>query len=279
MQPIIYESALNWLSKGFYLLPIQPNTKKQAHGFGLHQQRITNALEAKRYFHENLSRFNLAVIAPEGSFILDFDDWNLYLSWLRSVKVFDDRITTSYTEITPNNGAHVFLSGQIPNGIQLIDHVEIKRVVLVAPSIVDGRDYEVMLDSKIYSGSLDACFFPLSKSPAPMPAAAAIGPTEQRRFLVPGTKTGKKLETIKSSFTVSNLMKKYFPKTILSGRGRYLTACCPFHQETEASFWIDTEKNIFGCHACKVKGDVINFFAMVNHIGNPEAIAKMGESL
>lgn len=274
-----YESALIWLDKGFHLLPIQPGTKKQANGFGLHQQRITTAQESKRYFYENLSRFNLAIVAPENSFVLDFDNWDLYLDWLRKVKVFDDGITMSYTEITPNDGAHVFLSGQIPNGIRLIDHVEIKRVVLVAPSIVDGRNYEIMMDSKIYSGSLDACFYPLTKSPATMTAPAAAGPTEQRRFLVPGTKTGKKLETIKSSFTISNLMGKYFPKTTIKGHGKYLTACCPFHKDTKDHFWIDTEKNIFGCHVCKVKGDVINFFAMVNHIGNPEAIIKMSEAL
>lgn len=277
MTLIIYESALDWLGKGFHLLPIQPGTKKQAQGFGLYQKQITNAQEAKQYFFDELSRFNLAVVAPEGKLILDFDDWDLYLTWLRFVKRFDDRITTSYTEITAHNGAHVFLSGQTPNGIQLVEHAEIKKIVLVAPSIVDGRDYEVMQDGAIYSGSLDACFFPLSKRPLTVAAPALVHAAAMRSL--PVTKTGQKLAAIKSSFTVANLMKKYFPKTILSGRGKYLTACCPFHQETEASFWVDTEKNIFGCHACRVKGDVINFYALVNHMGNPEAIAKMAEAL
>lgn len=274
----VYESALTWLNRGFFLLPIQPGTKKQAAGFGSHQQQIKTEQEAKRYFYKNLSRFNLAVVAPEGSFILDFDNWDIYLEWLRFVKKFDDKITTSYTEITPNDGAHVFLSGPIPNGIKLIDHVEIKRVVLVAPSIVDGRHYDIMRDAGIYSGSLDACFFSLRKSTDAMPAPVA-GYTAQRSFSSAGGSLLKKLDAIKSAYNIPDLMKKYFSKTAMQGRGRYLTACCPFHEEKEPSFWIDVEKNIFGCHACKVKGDVINFFALANHIGNPDAISKMAEAL
>lgn len=273
----IYESALNWLGKGYHVLPIQPGTKKQATGFGLHQKRITNAQEARQYFFDDFSRYNFAVIAPEGSFILDFDDWNIYLSWVRFVKRFDDRITTSYTEITPNDGAHVFLSGQIPFGIQLIDHVEIKRIVVVAPSIVDGREYEVLHDGGIYSGSLDACFFPLSKSPPPFPAADAVPAAPRAKTQIVNSRS--KIEAIKANFSIPHLMKEYFPKTTLHGHGKFLTACCPFHEETEPSFWINTEKNIFGCHACKVKGDVINFFALVNHMENGAAITKMAEAL
>lgn len=277
MTLLIYESALDWLGKGYHLLPIQPGTKKQATGFGLHQKQITNAQEAKQYFFDELSRFNLAVVATEGSFILDFDNWDLYESWLRFVKRFDDKITTSYAEITVNNGAHVFLRGEIPNGIQLVEHVEIKRVVLVAPSIVDGREYEVIHGGEIYSGPLDACFFPLSKSPLTVATGTAATAAPRAKTQIVNSRS--KIEAIKANFSILNLTKKYFPKTILRGRGKYLTACCPFHKETEPSFWIDTDKNIFGCHACKVKGDVINFFALVNGIDNPAAIAEMSEAL
>jgi hypothetical protein len=275
----IYESALNWLGMGYHVLPIQPGTKKQATGFGLHQKQIINAQEAKQYFYDEFSRYNLAVVAPEGSFVLDFDDWNLYLSWLRFVKKFEDRITTSYTEITPNNGAHVFLSGQIPFGIQLVDHVEIKRIVLVAPSTVNGIEYESMQGETIYKGSLDACFFPLSKSSPPFPVITGTATPAAQRMRTPLKNSQSKIDAIKANFSIVNLMKKHFPKTLLRGHGKFLTACCPFHKETEASFWINAEKNIFGCHACKVKGDVINFFALVNGIENKAAIVEMAEAL
>jgi hypothetical protein len=269
----MYESALNWLGKGFYLLPIQPGTKKQVRGFGLHQKRITNMQEASQWFNDH-SRFNLAVIAPEGKFIFDFDDWSLYLSWLRFVKKFCDAVTTSYTEITPNDGAHVFLSGQLPNKIQLVEHVEIKRAVLVAPSIVDNFEYEIISDGKIYSGSLDAALFPLSKSPS------AFAPDAIRRFAarvvsLPIRNPRSKLESIKLKISILDLMNEHFPKIILRGHGRFLTACCPFHKESEPSFWIDTERNLFGCHACKVHGDVINFFAQITGKTNNEAIEDL----
>jgi hypothetical protein len=271
----IYKAALDWLDKGFHLLPIQPNTKKQVAGFGLHQEHITNMQQAAQWFN-NLSRFNLAVVAQENSFILDFDDWGLYLVWVRFVKQFCGAVTASHTEITPNDGAHVFLSGQLPNQIQLVEHVEIKKVVLVAPSIV-GREYEIMLDGQIYSGSLDAALFPLSKTP-PHASRAARADDSKRP---PPNLARSKIDHIKATFSILALMNKHYPKTIFKGRGRFLSACCPFHKDTEESFYIDTERNLFGCHSsrCKAHGDVINFFARVHNLDNYKAIEEMSKRL
>jgi hypothetical protein len=271
----VYKAALDWLDRGFHLLPIQPGTKRQAQGYGLHQQHITNMQQAAHWFN-NLSKFNLAVIAPEDKFVIDFDDWGLYLWWVRFVKHFCNA-PSSYTEITPNDGAHVFINGQVPQTFSPIPHVEIKRVVLVAPSVLAGitTPYEVMIDGEIYSGSLDAVLFPLSKSPpqlAPASRAARVAPPNLAR-------SNNKLDRIKSKFSILDLMRKHHPKVALHGRGRYITACCPFHAEKESSFWIDTEKNLFGCHACKTHGDVINFFALVHHIENSKAIEEMSKAL
>ncbi len=264
-----YESALNWLGRGWHVLPIQPNTKKQVAGFGLRQSRITAPQEARAFFLESRARYNLAVIAPDDCFILDFDEWDVWTSWVSYVKALDPRLSQTYTEVTPNDGTHVFLQGRAPQGISLSPGVELKRVALVAPSSIDGITYDVLLDYPISAGSLEVCFFPLSQDPIIEPSQPS-----PRKVSVP--QRGGKVQAIKSKYAILELFKASYPQVALRGRGRFLSACCPFHKETEPSFWIDTERNLFGCHACKVAGDVINFYALTHGITNSEAIKRMG---
>src|SRR5690606_15569375 len=102
----IYESALNWLGKGFHLLPIQPGSKKQVQGFGIHLSRITNARQAMEFFRDTY--FNLAVIVPDDYFVIDFDDESIFYQFLKSTP---ESIHNTYTETTPNFGAHLFFRG------------------------------------------------------------------------------------------------------------------------------------------------------------------------
>lgn len=282
----MYKSALEWLGKGFHLLPIQPNTKKQVHGFGLHQSRITNIQQAARWWKDQ--PFNLAVIVPDNKFIIDFDDWGIYTYWLKNVS---ETIAHTYTEITPNHGAHVFLSGTVPPTFKPIKHVEIKRVVLVAPSRIDQSDYEKIFDGDIVSRPIEESLFPLSKSPLSEPVRYPIaisGGTDVNIAKNGGTDRHAKnddgrskslLASIKAKFSILELMQAEFPKIEVLGKSRFVTACCPFHEEKEPSFWIDTERNLFGCHACKVRGDVINFYAFAHHLDNEKAISQMSRML
>ncbi len=270
MTIIAYKSALEWLGKGFPLLPIQPDTKKQVNGFGLHQSRITNIQQAAQWWKDQPTNYNLAVVTPQDKFIIDFDDWGIYLYWLKQVP---EVVAHTYTEITPNNGAHVFLSGTVPPNFKPIKHVEIKRVVLVAPSRVNGIEYEVYFDDGIQTAQDEISLSPLSKSPLSEPAQRP-GPVTTNR--VPNS--GSLLDAIKAKYSILELMRTHFPKIKILGRGRFVTSCCPFHEEKEPSFWIDTERNLFGCHACNVRGDVINFYAFVHHLDNDTAISQMSRS-
>lgn len=268
-----YSSALDWLGRGWTLLPIMPGTKYKARNFGRHLARLVDPGQAAEYFQESSVRWNLGVVAPDDGFILDFDDWGVYLDWVRYVKCFDERIVKSYTEITPNDGAHVFLRGEIPHGFQPVDGVEVKHDVVVAPSVVEGREYEVLHDGSIYRGSLDACFFSLSRTwfnslPGWTPSMG-----------VSLVDVSTRLDKVKSSLAIYDLMKKYYPKIDLRGRpgSPFVAGRCPFHQAKTPSscFWINTQKNIFGCHSCKARGDVINFYALCNRIDNSQAVKEL----
>lgn len=263
----IYISALDWLGRGFSLLPVIPGTKYIVKGFEI-ATAIKDQAVAARYFRDSLDPFNLAVVSPAGTHILDFDDWDLYLRWLRFVKPFDDSMTRTYTELTPAGGVHVFLSGDIPPGYRCRKGCEIKRHSLVAPSVLASGRYEVFADLPIYQGSLDAVFFFLSE-----PC------TDQSAVLLPlpGPRPGTlgRIDQIKGRLPIVEMFKSYYPKATLKQRGVFYNCLCPFHADKNPSFWLNSKLNIFGCHTCKARGDVINLYALIRDIDNEQAIKDL----
>ena len=55
-------------------------------------------------------------------------------------------------------------------------------------------------------------------------------------------------------------------------------AKCPFHEDANPSFWVDTEKQLCGCFSgCTAKPlDVVNLYARLNNLSNQEAIRQLG---
>ena len=54
---------------------------------------------------------------------------------------------------------------------------------------------------------------------------------------------------------------------------------CPFHFETEPSFYVHPEKKIFKCFGCGEGGDVVKFLARVKGISQVDALAELLEEL
>jgi len=58
--------------------------------------------------------------------------------------------------------------------------------------------------------------------------------------------------------------------------GRWYVARCPFHDDANPSFWIDTERGMCGCRKCNIKEmDAVNLYARLNGLSNNEAIREM----
>lgn len=280
--------ALAWLALGFHLVPLQPNTKKIIPGFGRWLRKITTRDEAIKWFGES-SRYNLGVVCNDNNFVLDFDDWNLYVRW---AKLSNEAYTTSYTEYSPNGGVHVFLNGDIVKGLKLIDGVEIKKTVTVFPSVIDGKPYTQAAYPNIFSGNVDDCFFLLSEPGTPtayLLRTKQINQTHetQNKKTIGG---GDKVSQIKKHLTVLDVLRQHAPSTYasLKGDGRFRSGLCPLHKgkgqngmEVNPSFWVDTENDIYGCHACRSHkpGDVINLYAEIKRVTVREAIQTLSESL
>jgi len=261
-------AARLWLSRGFDVLPIQPNSKRIFSGFGQYQNRLRTIAECVHWFGNEHTKNNMAVVCNGEDFIIDFDSFELYAAW---AKVADEKFTLSYTEYSPR-GVHVFLCGPLPAGLKLISGVEIKRVCLVAPSVVNGVSYESGF-GEIFPGELTNCFSSLSALFSP--SAAATSPAVARPH-----NQNDLIADIKSRVLCADVLWKFAPKTYesLRGAGRFRSARCPFHKagmEVKHSFWIDTELNLWGCHAESIRGDVINLYAKLTGKTNTEAIKDL----
>lgn len=258
------QTALAWLKRDFALLPVQPNSKKLVKGFGYYRSRVTTPEKVYQWFGEK-TLSNLAVCATQTSLILDFDDADLYTFW--AGKCADAART--YTERTPRGGYHVFAHvwGGDLKGLSPIKGVEFKRVALVYPSTVDGKQYA--------QGTGDLLKLDARRvlSPISEPVKITTPPRAEPR--------GKGILTqIKAAFDCLDLVRSADSTLKIYGSGRrFITVNCPFHEDKKPSFWIDTERNLWGCHACGVRGDVINLYARLNGLTVTQAIGEMREKL
>jgi hypothetical protein len=250
------------------VLPIQPGTKKIHGGFGPHKRVITSSDDIDLYFPDD-TKNNLAVVSRGREFILDFDDVAVYTVWIQSA---DQVYTGSYTEMSPR-GVHVFLAGDVPSGIRLVPGVEIKRVALVCPSVVDGKHYE-RTGGDIFRGDIDGALFSLTQPGTPTPHLLRTRQVEmqarvyRRQVERPSgerSSSASPVERIKQQYSVVDVFTRLSPtRDTLRGSGRWLSAKCPFHkngQEANPSFAIDTQRGFWMCHTCQAHGDVINLYA------------------
>jgi len=65
----------------------------------------------------------------------------------------------------------------------------------------------------------------------------------------------------------------------LKKAGREYKACCPFHNEKTASFWVSPEKQFYHCFGCGAHGTVLRFLMDHDHMDFPEAIEELAGRL
>jgi DNA primase len=80
-------------------------------------------------------------------------------------------------------------------------------------------------------------------------------------------------ESIKAATDIVGVIAGYGVQFKKSGRD--FVALCPFHTEQTPSFHVTPEKGLFHCFGCEAKGNVIQFVAMKEGIGEREAAVKL----
>ncbi len=65
----------------------------------------------------------------------------------------------------------------------------------------------------------------------------------------------------------------------LKKAGREYKACCPFHNEKNASFWVSPEKQFYHCFGCGAHGTVLRFLMEHDRMAFPEAVEELASRL
>ncbi len=65
----------------------------------------------------------------------------------------------------------------------------------------------------------------------------------------------------------------------LTKAGREHKACCPFHSEKTASFWVSPEKQFYHCFGCGAHGTALRFLMEYDHMSFPEAVEDLAGRL
>ena len=253
MEYELFFTALGWTMNGWGVLPCQPGSKSLVPGYGPYKGVIKSPGSVGFWFRERGA--NIAVVCPDDCIILDFDDAELYQLFCEQ----RPEAAASYTEFTPRGGAHVFLRvGKEYKLTTTLTGLEIKRVALVHPSIVNGLGYQITEGRPLLKiepkTALDGfCIVKWSNPPAEAVSHVQGLPRVQNKA------NFGRLAEVKAEWPILDYFTFFEPHLVLTGRGRFRSGLCPWHKDKRPSLWVDTVRDLWGCHGCKSSGDVINW--------------------
>ncbi|MBI4127105.1 DNA primase [Candidatus Peregrinibacteria bacterium] len=79
---------------------------------------------------------------------------------------------------------------------------------------------------------------------------------------------------IKSKLSIEDVVSAYVP---LKKAGKYLKACCPFHQEKTPSFHVNPERQIAYCFGCNKGGDMFQFIQEIEGLDFKGALELLAD--
>jgi DNA primase len=68
-------------------------------------------------------------------------------------------------------------------------------------------------------------------------------------------------------------------RVALKKAGREFKACCPFHDEKTASFWVSPDKQFYHCFGCGAHGTALGFLMEYDRLPFPEAVEDLATRL
>ncbi len=81
-----------------------------------------------------------------------------------------------------------------------------------------------------------------------------------------------RVQRIKDSVPLSSIVGERVP---LRGDSRWFRGCCPFHDDSTPSFWVNDEMGRYGCFGCDASGDVIGYLMAFEGCSFGEALDRL----
>lgn len=271
---LIY-SGLVWQNEGIATVPVQPRGKACLLPWRKYESSPPPRQLLYKWFGNGV--MNLAVICGSGNLLaLDFDSVENYQSWRTKAS----RLAETYTEITAR-GVHAFFIVDVPISKRFAECEALGagHLCVVAPSVHEtGHVYRpVDAGAPIIRTKTDDIFSILSDLPDVKPTrtnGTATKPIPQDRDDLIGK--------IKQRFPLSAYASTLTDLSPSGSGGRYFIGRCPLHDDDHPSFWVDAERDIWGCFAgCNggKPGDLLNLYSLVNRCSIAETIKQLAGDL
>jgi DNA primase len=82
------------------------------------------------------------------------------------------------------------------------------------------------------------------------------------------------IEKLKSSVDIVELVGRYVN---LQKSGSYYRGLCPFHNDTDPSFYVSPGKGFFHCFGCGASGDIISFYQKIEDLSFTDAVVQLAD--
>jgi hypothetical protein len=299
----LLDIALYWVKAGVSVIPIKFRDKrpdarllpKNSAGDAEWQEfqtRLPSQDELKRWFPTNLH--NLAIVTGwRNLVVVDFDDLGTYLKW-STWATRQGGMTRRIIEMTymvrTARGVHAYFRTAQPEQNRKLEGIDIKaRGGYV---LGEGSTHPTGVMYERHQQGSPACIEALSDI---LPAQFLIQKTQAAQPVSQVTHQPKILSDdpwqavmqvpdpsrdLVDELRQRHQIQSFFPDAEYSSSDkRWMVALCPFHQDKHPSFWIDTQRQICGCHSgCTSKAlDVINLYARLHGLSNRDAIFWMAK--
>lgn len=296
-------AAHYWKDRGIATIPISYRSKMPKVRWLTYTGQLPTDNELENWYAFDS---NIAVVAGWNDLvIIDFDDVSEYLKWqlwcgrtggLPLRVMLQSRLTQSA------RGAHIYVYCKGVSNMKLpkIDILAERKYALIPPSVhPSGARYQVIHDTEPIridhlSQILPQALLNLASREAGKaadPVKGTVMPHDQQNAnlrpsdasfdpydIAAAGEDPHLVERIKERFRIED----FFPEAEDSSPdGRWKMTRCPFHDDHNPSFYIDTEQQICGCHSgcTPLPLDVIGLYARLHGIDNRTAILEMAENL
>ena len=271
---------------GFSVIPCHLGTKIPRIKWGVYKDRLPTEDELLRWFR--VPSNGAVVTGTNNLVVIDFDDLTEYIRWslwAGTANQIAKAILRDAYKVRTSRGIHVYTRSTANVGNLHIGKIDIK-----------GRGGLVTLPGSVHpSGAIYAVYqeggFPVWNALTEVLPAEMVNELEKTQSVTPAKGVGREIDRnltpsqvldMKTSVNVeevkrSHRIEDYLGEITFTG-AHWGVAKCPFHEDTNPSFWVDTERQLCGCFSgCTAKPlDVVNLYARLNNLNNSDAIRYLG---
>ena len=286
IQGIKLETALYFTQHGISVVPMHFGTKIPRIKWRRYQQQPPTEAELLRWFR--IPSNGAAVTGTNNLTIIDFDEISEYVRWSQWVATQGSWVAKTILQdaykVRTARGLHVYT-----RCVKEIRNLHMGKID------IKGRGGLVMLPGSVHPSGVVYTEYQAGGFPS-WENLAELFPAEKLRLLDRSEPTPYRVERkAPTELTVADVLdskvradlneikqrhkiEDYLSNLIFTGEHWAMTRC-PFHDDDNPSFWIDTEQQICGCFAgCTAKPmDVIDLYARLNKISIQDAIEELSQ--